>query len=140
MILSRRDAEGTAASGQLMSSAQTRRGGEVGMTFGQLFMIMNQNVKVKENRTCYWLYFDESNHHTFSTKWWNTEIKALPDIVRCKDCKHRPKEPDWETYESGFDIEFPEGSKCPCQCSGDQYYSWYPKDDWYCANGERKED
>ncbi len=62
------------------------------------------------------------------------------DLVRCKDCKHRPKEPDWETYESGFDIKFPEGSKCPCQCSGDQYCSWYPKDDWYCADGKRKED
>ena len=61
------------------------------------------------------------------------------EIVRCKDCKYRPKEPDWKTYESGFDIEFPECSICPCQCSGDGYYSWYPEDDWFCADGERKE-
>lgn len=60
------------------------------------------------------------------------------ELVRCKDCKHRPKEPNWKTYEDGFDIEFPEGSKCPCQCSGDEYYSWYPGDDWFCANGERR--
>ena len=59
-------------------------------------------------------------------------------VVRCKDCKHRPKKPDWETYEDGADIEFPDG-KCPCQCSSDRYYSWYPDDDWYCAEGERAE-
>ncbi len=59
-------------------------------------------------------------------------------VVLCKDCKHRPKEPNWKTYESGFDIEFPEGSKCPCQCE-DGWYSWYPADHWFCANGEAKE-
>ena len=26
-------------------------------------------------------------------------------VIRCKDCKHRPKEPNWEKYESGFDLE-----------------------------------
>lgn len=62
------------------------------------------------------------------------------ELVRCKDCKHRPKEPNWETYESGRDIEFPEDSKCPCQCSSDRWYSWYPEDDWFCAEGERKSD
>ena len=67
-------------------------------------------------------------------------LKEQPEIVRCKDCKHRPKEPNFKTYESGFDIEFPEGSKCPCQCSSDEYYSWYPEDDWFCADGERRED
>ena len=66
--------------------------------------------------------------------------KAKEDIVRCKDCKHRPKEPNLETYENGFDIEFPEDSKCPCQCSSDRYYSWYPDDDWFCAEGERRTD
>jgi len=65
-------------------------------------------------------------------------LKEQPEIVRCKDCKHRPKEPNWKTYEGGFDIEFPEGSKCPCRCSGDEYYSWYPEDDWFCADGERE--
>ena len=59
------------------------------------------------------------------------------ELVRCKDCKYRPKQTEPpETY--GFSIEFPEGSKCPCQCSGDGYYSWYPEDDWFCADGERE--
>ena len=60
-------------------------------------------------------------------------------IVRCKDCKHRPKvveEKDsvgvMETY-----YEFPDDSKCPCQNTNDQYYSWCPDDDWFCADGER---
>lgn len=66
-------------------------------------------------------------------------IEDRQPVVRCKDCKHRPKEPDWKTYESGFDLEFPEGSKCPCRCSGDKWYSWYPEDDWFCADGERQE-
>ena len=54
------------------------------------------------------------------------------EIIRCKDCKHRPTKPD--DYENGFDLEFPDG-KCPCQCE-DEWYSRYPPDDWFCANGE----
>lgn len=65
------------------------------------------------------------------------QYSNMKELVRCKDCKHRPKKPDWETYEDGGDIEFPDG-KCPCQCSSDRYYSWYPDDDWFCADGERK--
>ena len=58
-------------------------------------------------------------------------------IVRCKDCKHRPKQTKpSKTY--GLSVEFPEESKCPCQCD-DGFYSWYPADDWFCANGERRE-
>ena len=64
------------------------------------------------------------------------EFKFKP-LVMCRDCVHRPiqtKPP--KTY--GFSIEFPEGSKCPCQCA-DGYYSWYPEDHWFCASGESKE-
>ena len=57
------------------------------------------------------------------------------EIVRCKDCKHRPVKPN--DYENGFDLEFPDG-KCPCQCD-DGWYSWYPADNWFCADGERKD-
>ena len=39
-------------------------------------------------------------------------------IVRCKNCRHRST------------------SQCPCQYSGDPYYSWDPDDDWFCADGE----
>ena len=67
------------------------------------------------------LYFDE-----------NGKVTPIPDevnIIRCKECKHRPNE----------NYEFPEGSKCPCHCSGDEYYSWIPDDNWFCANGEMKD-
>lgn len=58
-------------------------------------------------------------------------IDAVP-VIRCKDCKHRPK-----GTGANHDLEFPD-YVCPCQCE-DYYYSWMPKDDWFCADGERKE-
>ena len=61
---------------------------------------------------------------------------ALIDITYCKDCKHRPIDYRTDKEPSSFNIEFPDG-KCPCQCE-DGWYSWYPKDNWFCANGEPK--
>ena len=66
----------------------------------------------------------------------------LKEVIRCKDCKHRPKidDGDVENYTAnGFGLEFPDDFECPCRCE-DPYYSWMPKDDWYCGNGERKEE
>ena len=60
----------------------------------------------------------------------------MNDTVLCKDCKHRPSKP--ENYKNGFDLDFPDW-RCPCRCD-DDYYSWYPDDNWYCANGEKKEE
>lgn len=62
------------------------------------------------------------------------EEKTL--LVRCKDCKHRPKRTGDEG--NGFDFEFPD-ERCPCQCE-DGWYNRMPKGDWFCGNGERKED
>lgn len=66
-------------------------------------------------------------------------IKAVPpaqsEIIRCKDCKHKPT-------GSGInhDIKFPDQDyRCPCRCE-DYWYSWIPDDDWFCANGERREE
>ena len=59
-------------------------------------------------------------------------IDAVP-VIRCKDCKHRPK-----GTGANHDLEFPD-YVCPCQCE-DYYYSWMPKDDWFCKDGERKEE
>jgi len=56
------------------------------------------------------------------------------EIVRCKDCKHRPI----KTGEDDDDIEFPD-AKCICENPDDDWYSWYPDDDWFCGNGERKD-
>lgn len=80
---------------------------------------------------------EEYREYVIKTRY-GMEVGYGQEIIRCKNCKHRPKEPNWKTYESGFDLEFPEGSKCPCCCYGDEWYSWYPEDDWFCANGERR--
>ena len=72
------------------------------------------------------------------------EIECLPtvdvvSVVRCKDCKHRPIDRREEYNEmNGFGLEFPD-SYCPCQCD-DGWYNWFPGDDWYCADGERRDD
>lgn len=61
-------------------------------------------------------------------------MDAVP-VVRCKDCKYRPI--DTGTNQYGHELEFPNEYKCPCQC-GDNWYSWMPDDEWFCANGERR--
>ena len=69
----------------------------------------------------------------------STMLHQERELIRCKDCKHRP---ELKLFSDRFGnyttVEFPEGSKCPCQCE-DFFYSWYPKDDWFCADGERGE-
>lgn len=57
------------------------------------------------------------------------------EVVRCKDCKHRPYEdeegaiyqPDWCDFT------------CPFLCE-DSYYNGMPEDDFFCKRGERRED
>ena len=56
------------------------------------------------------------------------------EVVRCKDCKYRPT-----SYGDEHDLCFPVEYKCPCQCD-DNWYSWMPKDDFFCARGERRDD
>ena len=58
-----------------------------------------------------------------------------PELIHCKDCKHRPKS---DAKTTGFDVEFPD-HVCPCQCE-DGYYNWIPGDDFYCARAERRTD
>ncbi len=60
---------------------------------------------------------------------------AVP-IVRCKNCKHRPKRIG--EGKQGFDLEFPDW-ECPCRCD-DGYYNWMPEDNWFCGNGEKEEE
>lgn len=61
-------------------------------------------------------------------------FRPVKELVRCKDCKHRPI----KTGEDDDDIEFPD-AKCICANPDDDWYSWYPDDDWFCGNGERKD-
>jgi hypothetical protein len=63
------------------------------------------------------------------------EVGNRQELVRCKNCKHRPIMP--KDYTDGFDLIFPD-KECPCKCE-DGWYSWYPEDNWFCANGDRKE-
>ena len=72
------------------------------------------------------LYNEETGEAVFKPK-----IEG--ELIRCKDCKHRPK-----GTGANHDLEFPD-YVCPCQCE-DYYYSWMPKDDWFCRDGERKEE
>ena len=58
-------------------------------------------------------------------------VDAVP-VVRCKDCKYRPY---WDEKTSS--AVFPIPNCCPCECD-DYFYSWVPKDDWFCADGERR--
>lgn len=66
---------------------------------------------------------------------------AQPEIIRCKDCKHKPYPSDNYDYDNGdcgFEIIFPD-YRCPCRCD-DGYYNHIPDDDWFCGNAERRED
>lgn len=61
-------------------------------------------------------------------------IDAVP-VVRCCDCVHKPSDPENVGHE--FELVFPD-EECPCWCD-DGFYSYMPKDDWFCANGKRKD-
>ena len=59
-------------------------------------------------------------------------MKETVQIVRCKDCKHRPT-----GTGVNHDVQPPSNGDytCPCLCD-DYWYSWIPSDEWFCANGE----
>ena len=64
-----------------------------------------------------------------------------PEIIRCKDCKHKPypsDDYDYDNDDCGFEIIFPD-YRCPCRCE-DEYYNHIPDDDWFCGNAERRTD
>lgn len=69
-------------------------------------------------------------------------VKYAPsiDICFCRECKHRPikEDPDGEDY--GFNIIKPNGpERCPCLVE-DGWYSWMPKDNFFCGYGEREDE
>ena len=69
-----------------------------------------------------------------------TSIEAeWVDFVTCGECKHRPIKVDADGADYGFNlIEPTEGDEiCPCLVD-DGWYSWMPKDDFYCGYGERE--
>lgn len=70
------------------------------------------------------------------------EIRNLPaadvvEVVRCKDCIHRPSRIHGaEDEREGLNLEFPD-DWCPMQCE-DGWYNRMPRDDFFCGYGERK--
>ena len=67
------------------------------------------------------------------TEWNLWEPNAQLEIILCEGCKHRP------IMRNGHIVP-PEGDeKCPCLCE-DPFYSWIPEDNFFCANGERREE
>lgn len=65
--------------------------------------------------------------------------KDVAEIVRCRECKHRPIKEDADGEDYGFNlIEPTEGDeRCPCLVA-DGWYSWMPNDNFYCGFGERE--
>ena len=62
----------------------------------------------------------------------------VADLVRCKECKHRPVKEDVSGEDYGFNIIAPNGDeRCPCLVE-DGWYSWMPKDNFFCGYGERE--
>lgn len=67
------------------------------------------------------------------------------EVVRCKDCKHRPHiEKTITRYRQEIEVCAPmvdgrEDYSCMCLNPDNSYFSWMPDDDWFCADGERRE-
>lgn len=61
------------------------------------------------------------------------------EVVRCKDCKHRPVVDEGGTPHAPVIDGAYRDETCPGLCL-DSYYNWMPKDDWFCALGEKKDD
>lgn len=61
---------------------------------------------------------------------------AMAEIVRCKECIFRPTTKG-DMY--GTDVVFPYEGMCPLECE-DPYYNQMMDGDFFCANGERRDD
>ena len=70
-------------------------------------------------------------------------IKSMPsiDICFCKEYKHRPVKEDADGENYGFNLIKPNDGdgRCPCLVD-DGWYSWMPKDDFFCGYGERRDE
>ena len=68
--------------------------------------------------------------------------KELVEVVRCKDCIHRPIKDSEEIHNvcPPLDNHRYEDYTCPCLNEDDGWYSWCPSDEWFCAEGKAKGD
>ena len=74
-------------------------------------------------------------------------IKSIPaadvrPVVLCKDCMYAPSITDGgEDQDFALEWphdEWPEDNPCPCKCD-DEWYSYKPNTEFYCAHGKREE-
>lgn len=61
------------------------------------------------------------------------------EVVRCKDCKHRPVYKDTEIHAPQDHRSGWSDWACPYLCS-DWYYNRMPKDNDFCSHGERRDE
>lgn len=61
-----------------------------------------------------------------------TPAADVEPVVQCRECIHRPSVTGVTHY-----VHFPD-DVCPYQCD-DTWYSRMPPNDWYCADGKRKD-
>lgn len=86
--------------------------------------------------------FNNAEGMTQTEEWIAEAITTAPtmsiDIVRCKECKHRPVKENINGEDYGFNLIAPNDrdERCPCLVD-DGWYSWMPEDDFYCGYGER---
>ena len=103
-------------------------------------LISREEAMVRIAKTPITEFFDE-NGAINPIKVFNSMCRSLADtptidavpVIRCEDCKHKPS-----GTGSNHDLEFPD-DVCPCRCE-DCWYSWMPDDNWFCGDGERKEE
>lgn len=62
----------------------------------------------------------------------------VAEVVKCKDCIHRPIHMDGKQIDSPYidDDCCYRDYTCPYLCD-DDYYNRMPDDDWFCNHGER---
>lgn len=71
-------------------------------------------------------------------------VKEVTPLIRCKDCKHRPRRANKWVNVYGPKVPasdyaqhvMVEDETCPFLCD-DPFYSEIPPDDFFCAYGER---
>ena len=91
--------------------------------------------KLKQHYT--WIrYADSETADLFDNIIDQQPTADVAEIVRCKDCIHRPKKIMDEC--TGFDYEFEEEYACPGYCD-DGYYAQDFGDVFYCAWGKKHE-
>lgn len=57
-------------------------------------------------------------------------MNVLVEVVRCKDCIHRP------IVHNGIWPPNDDDETCPCICPNNYDYNYVPADNFFCARGE----